>query len=263
MSGPNYYNQTLEPVVASYDSFGNFLGLYGANGQVVTIVGAGGASLTGPQTLTNTAITPRTITTTANTATYSINSSTTDIFKITGQSTPITGITVTGTPVEGQFLLIELTATGVIAFAPGSSFGAGQSPLPTTTYGTSVLYSGYIYNSASGLWLCMFGPIVKGTLALSANSATPAVDTDIYNNVEITGQSIAITSFSSGLTGTPTVGSTLTWNVTGTTAIAFTPGSSYENSTITFPTTSVSTNKISIGCIWNSVTSKWRVVAVA
>jgi len=263
MSGPNYYNQTLEPVVASYDSFGNVLGLYGANGQPVTIVGAGGASLNGPQTLINTAITQRVVTTTTNTATYSINIAVTDIFKITGQSTPITSITVTGTPTEGQFLLIELTATGVIAFTPGASFGAGQSPLPTTTYGTNVLYSGYIWNSAASLWLCMFGPIAKGTLVLSANSATPAVDTDIYNNVEITAQSAAITSFTSGLTGTPTVGSTLTWNITGTGAVALTPGTSYENSTITFPTTTVSTNKISIGCIWNSVTSKWRVVAVA
>ena len=263
MSGPNFYTQTLEPVVASYDSFGNFIGLYGANGQPITVVGAGGAALTGPQTLTLTAITPRVVATTANTATYSINSATTDIFKITGQSPPITGITVTGTPVEGQFLLIELTATGVIAFNPGASFGAGQSPLPTTTYGTNVLYSGYIYNSAAALWLCTFGPIAKGTLALSANSATPAVDTDIYNNVEITAQSAAITSFSSGLTGTPTAGSTLTWNITGTGAVALTPGASYENSTITFPTTTVSTNKISVGCIWNTVTSKWRVVAVA
>ena len=263
MTVSSIYQQTLEPVVASYDTFGNFLGLYGANGQPITVIGQGGATLNGPQILTNTGITPRVVSTASNTATYSINCLVTDIFKITGQSVPITGLTITGTPTEGQFLMVELTATGTLAFAPGASFAAGNSPLPTTTYGTNVLYSGYIYNSAQSLWLCMFGPVAKGTLFLSANSATPSVNTDLYNNVEITGQSAAITSLSSGLSGTPTAGSTLTWNITATTTIAITAGASYNNTTISSPTTTVGTAKIRFGSIWNTVTSKWDVVAVA
>lgn len=107
------------------------------------------------------------------------------------------------------------------------------------------------------------GVIHGPVLELSANSATPAIDTDNYDIVHITAQTAAITSFSSGLTGTPQDGDTLRISITGTTAIALTWGASFEASTVALPTTTISTDRLDVGFLWNTETSKWRCVAVA
>jgi hypothetical protein len=100
-------------------------------------------------------------------------------------------------------------------------------------------------------------------LASTANSATPAINTDLYDMVVITAQSVAITSFTTNLTGTPVNGQKLWISLTGTTAIAITWGASFESSLATLPTTTVSTNRLDIGFVWNVATTKWRCVAVA
>lgn len=105
--------------------------------------------------------------------------------------------------------------------------------------------------------------ITKRVLALSANSATPSINTDSYDVVHITAQTTAITSLTSGLSGTPVDGDSLRISVTGTTSIALTFGTSFESSTATLPTTTVSTTRLDIGFFWNTETSKWRCVAVA
>jgi hypothetical protein len=79
----------------------------------------------------------------------------------------------------------------------------------------------------------------------------------------ITAQSVAITSFTTNLTGTPVNGQKLWLSITGTTAIAITWGASFESSLATLPTTTVSTNRLDIGFVWNVATTKWRCVAVA
>jgi hypothetical protein len=94
-------------------------------------------------------------------------------------------------------------------------------------------------------------------LALSAGSATPAVNTDLYNVVNITVQSTAITSFT--MTGTPSDGDTLRISITGTTSVPFTMGSTFENSgTLTIPSTTTSTARLDMAYVWNTATSKWR-----
>jgi len=105
--------------------------------------------------------------------------------------------------------------------------------------------------------------ITKRTLALSANSATPAINTDSYDVVHITAQTAAITSFTTSLTGTPVDGDTLRISVTGTAAVALTFGASFESSTITLPTTTVTTARLDMGFFWNTETSKWRCEASA
>jgi hypothetical protein len=106
-------------------------------------------------------------------------------------------------------------------------------------------------------------PGVPRVLASTANSATPAINTDLYDMVVITAQSVAITSFTTNLTGTPVNGQKLWISITGTTAIAITWGASFESSLATLPTTTVSTNRLDIGLVWNVATTKWRCVAVA
>jgi hypothetical protein len=100
-------------------------------------------------------------------------------------------------------------------------------------------------------------------LASTANSATPTLNTDSYDMMVITGQSVAITSFTTNLTGTPVNGQKLIISITGTGAIAITWGASFESSTVTLPSTTVTTARLDIGFIWNVTTTKWRCVAVA
>jgi hypothetical protein len=105
--------------------------------------------------------------------------------------------------------------------------------------------------------------ITERVLELSANSATPAIDTDDYDVVHITAQTAAITSFSSGLTGTPVDGDRLRISITGTGSVPITWGASFESSTVFLPTTTSSTARLDVGLFWNTETSKWRCVAVA
>lgn len=100
-------------------------------------------------------------------------------------------------------------------------------------------------------------------LASTSNSATPTLNTDNYDMMIITGQSAAITSFSTNLSGTPVNGQKLLISITGISAIAITWGASFESSVVTLPTTTVSTNRLDVGFIWNVATSKWRCVASA
>ena len=141
---------------------------------------------------------------------------------------------------------------------PGFIFGSNQGVFQFTVGGAAA------YVSWSGTALAIVGVrFTKRVLALSANSATPAVDTDLYDVVHITAQSTAITSFSSGLTGTPVDGDTLRVSITGTTAVAITWGSSFEASTVPLPTTTVTTARLDVGFFWNTETSAWRCIGSA
>jgi hypothetical protein len=93
------------------------------------------------------------------------------------------------------------------------------------------------------------------------SSATPTINTDNYDMYIITAQTEAITSFTTNLSGTANNGDTLWIAITGTTAIAITWGDSFESSTVTLPTTTITTNRLDVGFVWNAVTEKWRCVA--
>lgn len=94
----------------------------------------------------------------------------------------------------------------------------------------------------------------------TASSATPTINTDNVDFYSITAQSEAITSFTTNLSGTPTEGQTLWIAITGTAARAITWGASFEASTVALPTTTVTTNRLDVGFVWNSVTNKFRCV---
>jgi len=100
-------------------------------------------------------------------------------------------------------------------------------------------------------------------LPSTANSAEPTLNTDNYDMMIITAQSVAISSFTTNLTGTPVNGQKLWISITGTTAIGITWGAKFEASTVALPTTTVSTNRLDVGFVWNVATPAWRCVAVA
>lgn len=91
--------------------------------------------------------------------------------------------------------------------------------------------------------------------------ATPAINTDNGDVFIITGLTVAITSMTTNLTGTPTDGQRIRISITGTAARAITWGTSFEASTVALPTTTVTTNRLDTDFIWNATTSKWRVAS--
>lgn len=97
----------------------------------------------------------------------------------------------------------------------------------------------------------------------TTSSATPTINTDNVDMYTITAQTVDITSFTTNLSGTPTDGQTLWIAITGTAARAITWGASFEASTVALPTTTVTTNRLDVGFVWNAATSKWRCVASA
>lgn len=186
------------------------------------------------------------------------------------------------TSVQSVIRLIESYAanmTGTLAVANGgtgvtTSTGSGStvlstSPTLTTPNISSIVNTGTLTLPTSTDTLVGRATtdtltnkrITKRVLALSANSATPAVNTDNYDVVHITSQTAAITGFT--MSGTPVDGDTLRVSITGTAAVALTWGTSFESSTVALPTTTVTTARLDVGFFWNTETSKWRCVAVA
>ena len=97
----------------------------------------------------------------------------------------------------------------------------------------------------------------------ASNSATPTLNTDSYDMMVITGQTINITSMTTNLTGTPVSGQRLTIAFTSSAGNpSVTWGASFESSAAILPII-ISTIRKDVGFVWNATTSKWRCVAVA
>lgn len=97
-----------------------------------------------------------------------------------------------------------------------------------------------------------------------ASSATPTVNSNNSDIHRITALATAITNASTNLTGTPTHGQKLIYEITGTATRAITWGTSFEASgNVPLPTTTSGTVMLMVGFSWNSATSKWRCVGVA
>ena len=144
--------------------------------------------------------------------------------------------------------------TGDVTAGPGT--GSQATSLVGTTNVDSVI-AGY-YNTAPVTLTNK--RITKRVLSLATNAATYSVDTDNYDVVHITAQTVGIT-FST--TGTPEDGDMFTLSVTGTAAVTLAWGTMFEASTVALPTTTTGTTRLDIGFKWNTETSKWRCLAVA
>jgi len=104
---------------------------------------------------------------------------------------------------------------------------------------------------------------VTPRVSTTTSSATPTINTDNVDVYGLTAQAVDITSFSTNLSGTPTDGQLLRIYIVGTAARAITWGASFEPSTTPLPTTTVTTNRLDVGFVWNAATSKWRCLASA
>ena len=104
---------------------------------------------------------------------------------------------------------------------------------------------------------------VTPRVSTTTSSATPTINTDTTDQFGLTAQAANITSFTTNLSGTPTDGQKLWIYIVGTAARTITWGASFEASTVALPTTTVTTNRLDVGFVWNAATSKWRCVATA
>ena len=121
-----------------------------ASAGVLSVEGVVIPSVSSTNTFTNKRITARTGTTTSS-ATPTINTDNVDKYSLTAQTVDITSFTtnLSGTPTEGQRLLICITGTASRAITWGASFAASLIALPTTTSGTSMLCSQFVWDGAA------------------------------------------------------------------------------------------------------------------
>lgn len=156
--------------------------------------------------------------------------------------------------------------------ADGFSIGGGTTKRTATVTGGDIIFTGsgsavITFPSSSVTLASLTGTEtltnkrVTKRVGSTSSSATPTINTDNVDIYKLTAQAADITSFTTNLSGTPTDGQTLIIQITGTAARAITWGASFESSTVSLPTTTVSTNRLDVGFIWNTATSKWRCVA--
>ena len=169
--------------------------------------------------------------------------------------------TITFTATDGSTLAIGTGGTlGTAAYTASTAYeaagGISTHAALTATHGATGAVAG-----TTNTQTLTNKRITKRT-GTTTSSATPTINTDNVDFYSLTAQAEDITSFTTNLSGTPTEAQTLWIAVTGTAARALSFGASFEASTVALPTTTVTTARLDMGFVWNSISGKWRVVAV-
>lgn len=152
-------------------------------------------------------------------------------------------------------------ATTAFVLANGSSGTSLTGMLKGNGTNIVVATAGTDYLSPTGTATVTNKRITKRFVAVT-QSATPTINTDTTDIASITGLAQAITNVT--VSGTPVAGDPLIVEITDDgTGRAIAWGTSFESSTITLPPTTVAGVKLTVGFMWNAVTSKWRCVGVA
>lgn len=181
-----------------------------------------------------------------------------DVTDATNVGSAIHGATGKTTPVDADELgIVDSAASNVLKKLTWANLKATLKSYFDTLYQAAGSYL-----TASGT-ATLTNKRVTARVGSTTSSATPTINTDNYDIYQLTAQAADITSFTTNLSGTPTEGQKLIIEITGTASRAITWGSSFEASTTALPTTTDGTDKLSVGFIWNGVTSKWRCMAVA
>jgi hypothetical protein len=103
--------------------------------------------------------------------------------------------------------------------------------------------------------------ITKRVTSIASN-ATPTINTDNCDAVDITALAVAITSMTTNLSGTPTNFQQLTIRFKDNgTARAIAWGTGFEAAGVALPTTTVISKRLTVGFIYDTTTSKWGCVA--
>jgi hypothetical protein len=173
-------------------------------------------------------------------------------------SNKLTGATVA----EARTLLSLVIGTNVQAWDADLDTWAGVTP------GTGVATALAVALNASGGFATINGTatltnkrVTPRAYAYAAPGATPTINTDTYDFVDLTGIATAITSMTTNLSGTPTNGQKLLLRFKDNgTARAIAWGASFEACGVALPTTTVISKRLTVGLIWDTTTSKWGCV---
>jgi hypothetical protein len=175
-----------------------------------------------------------------------------------------------GTPASGTLTSCTGLPVAGITASTSTALGVGSVELGHATDTT-------LSRSAAGV-LAVEGvvvPSISSTNTLTnkrvtprvgttASSATPTINTDSYDQYNITALAAAITSFTTNLSGTPTDGQKLMIRIKDNgTARAITWGASFQSSGVaTLLATTVINKTHHVGLIYDSAAAKWTCIAV-
>lgn len=176
-----------------------------------------------------------------------------------GTPSSLTLTNATGLPVAG------ITASTSTALGVGSiELGHASDTTISRVSAGVIAVEGVTVDTVSGTNTLTNKRITlrRGT---TASSATPTINTDNVDIYEITALAAAITSFTTNLSGTPSAGDVLIITIKDDgTARALTFGASFASSgNVTLPTTTVISTKLTLGFMWDSAASVWRLVGKA
>lgn len=140
-------------------------------------------------------------------------------------------------------------ATGQLLMYDGTKWTPVASP---TITGQALVWNG-------SAWVAQ---MVLPRVGSTTSTATPSISCDSYDHYSITSLAAAITSVT--ITGTPNNFQKLIIRIKDNgTARAIAWGSQFEAKGLSLPTTTVISKVLTVGFIYDSVTSKWGCVAVA
>lgn len=223
------------------------------------------------QSLTNKQIVYRVLPIT-NQAAPTIDTDTCDIVSITGQAQAITSMTtnLSGTPFFGQTIEFQITDNGTSqAITWGNKFSSTATcSLPVATTPSTMMRLLFQWNYANGWWDCISAPLttlvgvrIQKRVSSVAWSATPAINTDAIDVVNMSTVTGAITSMSTNLTGTPNDGDRFELRMidNGTTH-AITWGAKFSAvSGIALPSTTTTSDLMIMEFEWVSSTGLWQI----
>lgn len=167
---------------------------------------------------------------------------------------------------EGTGVIAALQTNVGSAGAVVVNGGAGGTPSSLNLTNASSLPAAGVTNTAATLTdtQTLTNKRITPRVTSITSHATPTINTDSCDCVTITAQAEAITSMTTNLSGTPTNFQKLIIRIKDNgTARAITWGSSFEAKGVALPTTTVLSKVLTVGFIYDTVTSKWGCVASA
>jgi hypothetical protein len=146
--------------------------------------------------------------------------------------------------------------------ATGLTAATGRTSLELGTIATLAAPSGTVVGTSDTQTLT--NKRVTPRVSSETSSATPTINTDNVDAHSITALAADITSMTTNLSGTPTNFQRLIVRIKDNgTARAITWGASFEARGVALPTTTVISKVLTVGFLFDTVTSKWGCVASA
>jgi hypothetical protein len=204
----------------------------------------------------------------------------------TGTGLTLTSGTIVSPTISAPTITGTVTASGATISAANYTAGTAtnltlSSPTLTSTVTASgaTITGGTTVNQTvqaatlTGTITCTGATISNATMTNSksiprvlsiTSSATPEINTDLYDAVTITALATTISSMTTSLSGTPYNFQKLLVRIKDDgSARSITWGTSFASKGVTLPTTTTASKLLTVGLIYNSVTTDWECVAAA